>query len=190
MITDQIPQLTQRIATMAGRLKRPAAAVKVAGRAVQNVLTAHFRAKNQAPNKRGWRKSGFWGQVRDSTQLTTTDMSCQVVVNDPRFQQRLRGGLITAKTGSALAIPLKPEFQGVNPSTFPKDRFFLVRSKKGRSLGLLAEKQADGSLRLCYVLKRSVTQQADPTALPELRVIEAAASKALGQQLAREARRL
>lgn len=186
-IKSELPLLTARLNAMAGKLKRPAAGVKAAGRAVQNVLTKHFRAKNQVLNKRGWRKSGFWKQVRDSVQMEAQELRCTVVINDPRFMQRLHGGTIRPKAGrSAIAIPLKPEFAGVNPSFFPRDKFILVKSKRGRSLGLLAEKLADGSLRICYVLRRSVDQAADPTALPELHVIEAAASAALQDRLARE----
>lgn len=188
MIKDDFLLLSRRLARLAGVLKRPSAGVKAAGRAVQNVLTRHFREKNQIPNKRGWRKSGFWAQVRSSVQLDAQDMRCTVVINDPRFNQKLHGGVIKPKTGKALAIPLKPEFAGVNPSTFPRDRFFLVKSKRGKNLGILAEKNADGSLRLCYVLKRSVTQEPDATALPKLEVIEAAARKALEDAILRELR--
>ena len=186
MITDELPKLTQRLGVLAKVLKRPEAGVKAAGRAVQNVLTKHFREKNQVLNKRGWKKSGFWAQIRQSVQLDAQGMKCSVVINDPRFNQRLYGGVITPKTGKALAIPLKEEFKGVNPSTFGKDRFFLIKSKKGKNLGILAEKNSDGSLKLCYVLRRSVKQDADATALPKLEVIEATARKALEDAIMRE----
>lgn len=164
-MNDDLTALTARLNEMAARLKKPGAGIKAAGRAVENVLKKHFRAKNQVLNKRGWKKSGFWAQVRDSVQMQdVTELRCTVVINDPRFMQRLHGGVITPKRAKAIAIPLKPEFAGINPATFPRDRFILVKSKKGKNLGLLAEKLPDGSLRLCYVLRRSVTQQADAAA--------------------------
>ncbi|MES2596065.1 MAG: hypothetical protein V4662_12050 [Verrucomicrobiota bacterium] len=187
---DEIPQLAKRLSEMAAKLKKPGAAVKVAGRAVQNTLKKHFTQKNKVPNKRGWKKSGFWGQVRESTQLMMEGESkCIVIINDPRFMQRLHGGRITPKDGrKAISIPLKPEFAGINPSFFGRDHFILVKSKSGKSIGFLATRQADGSLRMCYVLRKYVDQAADPTALPLLSVIEAAAGKALTDQMARELR--
>jgi hypothetical protein len=185
-ITSDLEQIAARLNAFGAELKRPVAGMKAATRAVGGVLKKHFRTKNQVLNKKGWKKQGFWKQLRDSVQETFTDTSGSVVVNDPRFLQKVYGGTITPKTGKALAIPLKAEFYGVNPATFAKDRFFLLKSKKGKNLGFLAEKQADGSLKLCYVLRRSVTQAADPTALPPLAELEAAAMKALSAQLERE----
>ncbi len=185
-LSDDLAKLESRLNALVATLRKPEAGVKVAARAVGNVLKKHFRAKASVLNKRGWKSQGFWGQVRSSVQESFDGLSGSVVVNDPRFLQKVYGGVIKAKRGSAIAIPLKAEFYGVSPSTFDKDRFFFLKSKKGKNVGILAEKNADGSVKLCYVLRRQVTQGADATALPPLKDLENAAAKALREVLTRD----
>ena len=184
--SSDLAKLETRLNRLAATLRKPEAGVKVATRAVGNVLKKHFRAKASVLNKRGWKSQGFWGQVRSSVQESFDGAAGSVVVNDPRFLQKLYGGVIKAKRGSAIAIPLKAEFYGVSPSSFDKDRFFFLKSKKGKNVGILAEKKDDGSIKLCYVLRRQVSQGADKTALPPLSELENAAAKALRDVLTRD----
>lgn len=174
------------VSELAKGMERPAAGLRVTGRAVQNHLKKHFTKRNQVTNKRGWKRQHFWAQIRDSTQLETSAKSATVVVNDPRFLLKVFGGTVRPKVAKALAIPLKEEFYGVSPSTFGKDRFFLVKSKTGKNLGILAEKNPDGSLRLCYVLKKSTRHAPDPAALPSLDEVLAVAAQAMSDFQARE----
>jgi len=190
IVSDDFRAVESLIVGMAAALERPAAGIKVVGRAVQNHLKKHFTKRNQVINKRGWKKQGFWAQVRDSVQLSSDANSTTIVVNDPRFLQKVFGGTIRAKQAKALAIPLKEEFYGVNPATFGKDRFFVIKSKQGKNLGILAEKNPDGSLRLCYVLKKQVTQKADANALPDLDEVLAVAAKAMSDFTERELAKL
>lgn len=165
---DDFRALEALVVETASKLERPIAGLKVAARAVGNHTKKHFTKRNQVTNKRGWKRQFFWAQIRDSVQVTSDDVSATIVVNDPRFLLKVFGGTVRPKVAKALAIPLKEEFYGVNPSTFPRDKFILVKSKKGKNLGILAEKLPDGSLRLAYVLKRQTQHKPDPDALPPL----------------------
>lgn len=182
--------IRQQIGDLTKKVQNPGDGFMIAGRAVQNELKKHFRGKNQKPNKRGWRKSGFWSQIRDSTQLIKSGQGAIVEINDPRFNQKLHGGTITPKRGKALAIPMEQEFYGVNPSTF-QGRFDFIPRNKGRLVGLLAETLADKSIRVAYILLKSVDQDAEEDALPPMAELEAVAVKTLAgwvkRQLARKA---
>lgn len=188
--SDDFRAVEQLVNELFEGVAKPAGAVKIAGRSAQNTLRKHFTQRNQVTNKKGWRRQFFWQQIRDSVQLATTDTSATVVVNDPRFLLKVFGGVVRPKRAKALAIPLKEEFCGVNPSTFPKDKFIVVKSKKGNSIGLLAEKQPDGSLRLAYVLRKLATHRPDPNALPPLDDILAGVQKAVVDYRERELQRI
>lgn len=170
MTTDDWKRLEAKAAALISRLDNPGPILHVVARAAGNVLRRHFRRR--PPNKKGWTSAGFWGQVADSVQEDYDAKSATIVVNDPRFLFKMRGGVLKPKRAKALAIPLAPEFYGVLPSTFPRDRFFLIKDKKGKHLGILAQKNPDGSLRLCYVLKKSTTHKPDPQALPPISEME------------------
>lgn len=68
-------------------------ALNVAGGAVQQHLRSHFVKPNQRPDKKGWAKSGFWSEVRNSVVQVPLDrgglgwqqVGVRVQVNDPRF---------------------------------------------------------------------------------------------------------
>ena len=156
----------------------PVRASRVAGTAVRGVLQRHFADLNLRPNKQGWSKTGFWAQVRASVVQIEDDRGVTVQVNDPRFALRLHGGEVTPKKSRALAIPLKPEFRGVNPRALG-DRLFMVRSKSGKAIGYLAERNPDGSLRMAYALKRRTVHKPDPGVMPTPADIEASALRAV-----------
>lgn len=188
--SDDFRAVEQLVNELFEGVAKPAGALKIAGRTVQNSLKKHFARRNQVTNKKGWKRQYFWQQIADSVQLATTDTSATVVVNDPRFLLKVFGGVVRPKRAKALAIPLKEEFYGVNPSTFPKDKFILVKSKQGQNLGLLAEKQPDGSLRLAYVLRKIATHKPDSNALPPLDDILAGVQKAVLDYRDREIQRI
>lgn len=112
-----------------GRLRRMAADLTaqevsmVAGRAVANLLRAHFRGLEQRPQKDGWwkrlnpgqwPKTHFWSQVRNSTQNPQHDGpdGAVVSINHVGFAQRLRGGPISARKSKFLTIPVHPQAYG------------------------------------------------------------------------------
>lgn len=165
----------------AGRVRDQAAVCKVGANAVGNKLKSHFRELNQRPNEDGWKKSGFWAQIRDSVQVLTDGNAGVVQINDPRINLKIFGGTVTPKTAKALSIPLHEEFKGVLPSTFPRDKFFFLPTKSGGdNVGVLAEALGDGTIRAAYLLRKRTTHAPQADALPpmeELREIAVAAMK-------------
>ena len=77
------------------------------------------------------------------------------------------GGIVLAKPGKSLAIPLRPENKGKWPSErFPTkgDAFVLRRKASGKAFwrrGKMTE-----PLRLQYLLVKSVRMRADPSVFP------------------------
>lgn len=173
--------------------RRPRAVLMAAGRAGRNELVKHFRQKNRDnPNKLGGKRQNFWNAVASSTQTPIPNEgnnSVTVSITDPRFAQKLFGGTIRAKRVRNLAIPLTPEAYGRSPRTFEAEtglKLIFIRTRGG---GILGTRRSEYSqfLQVEYLLKPSVTQQADPTALPDHQrladVVTQAAQSALDRQL-------
>lgn len=173
--------------------RKPRAVLVAAGRAGRNELVKHFRQKNRDnPNKLGGPRQNFWNAVARSTQTPIPNEgnnSVTVSITDPRFGQKLFGGTIRAKRVRNLAIPLTPEAYGRSPRTFEAEtglKLIFIRTRGG---GILGTRRSEYSqfLQVEYLLKPSVTQQADPTALPDHQrladVVTQAAQSALDRQL-------
>jgi len=177
-------------------------------------LQDHFRAKNAEPNKRGWSKTGFWAQLARVTEVeSVTAAGATVTVADHRFAIHLYGGTIKP-TGERkfLSISLVEEARGLNPSSYEHKtgrELFTIghvkllfekrdnggtsslteategRRKGGSSIPLAARQQ----LRPVYALAREANVKADPTAMPEPAVLEAALSEEASDFLEREFRK-
>jgi hypothetical protein len=171
--------------------RRPRAVLAAAGRAGRNELVRHFRAKNRAePNTLGGKRTHFWNAVARSTQAPVVDDGTNTVtitITDPRFAQKIFGGTITAKRARNLAIPQTPEAYGRSPRTFTAETglaLFFFRKNGG---AFLAHTTNLADLTIHYILKPSVHQDPDPTALPDEahleRVVLDAADAALQRQL-------
>lgn len=152
--------------------KRPRALLVAAGRAAYNQLRKHFRGKDKTPNALGGERSHFWLQVMRSTQAPLPDEDARTVtisITDPRIAQKVYGGTITAKRAKALTIPVSPEAYGRTAAVLEQElnvKLFVLPSQFGG--GLLAQALSDNSIQIHYVLRPSVDQDPDPTALPEM----------------------
>lgn len=158
---------------------------KIGANAVANRIKGHFRELNQRPSKNGGKKSNFWSQIRDSVQVLASGEGAVVQINDPRFNLKYFGGVVTPKTAKALAIPLAPEFEGVLPSTFPRNRFFYLKSEKGDNLGILAEHLGGGQIRAAYLLRKRTTHAPQADALPPLDELRSIAVEAITRAIMR-----
>lgn len=154
------------------RAKNPAALLKVVGRQLANDLKKHFRAKDRShANQLSDRRSHFWLAVSRTVQNPeqTGYNQISVSVTHPAIAQKVFGGTITAKRAKALTIPVEERAYGRTAATFEHEtglKLFLLRTGKGSfQKAVLAVKEGKG-LVVEYILKRSVTQDADPTALP------------------------
>lgn len=127
-------------------------------------LKAHFRKKNQKPNRLGGSRSGFWLAMAEATAVERADADgARVTVADQRFNIHLYGGRIVPKVAKALTIPLVAEAHGESVASYVrKTGNFLFRNKKET---VLMEADGDG-VRPVYALRKSVTIQRDADALP------------------------
>lgn len=186
VLTVGFEQAGKRLRDLSLKFAQPQRAFKVAGNAVANKLKKHFRERNQEPNAEGWKKSGFWAQIRDSVQVLDEGNGAVVQINDPRFNLKFYGGTVTPKRGRALSIPLHEEFKGVLPSTFPKDKFFFLPNEDGDNVGILAEHLGNNTIRPAYLLRSKTTHKADPDALPPMADLQAEALTAVQRFFERE----
>lgn len=191
IVLDIDDRATPRLAKRMALLARPRPILAAAGKAVEVALKEHFARKEAQPNKMGWPKTHFWGRrIRPATQLVrASDTEAVVSVSDPALAMRLRGGTIRPKEGKYLAIPARAEAYGRSPKTFDDLHFVPTGNGRGylaRNLQTSARIGKDGKVRrgglsggeAMYWLVRHVRQQADPSALPRHRDLEAAAARA------------
>ena len=104
----------------------------------------------------------FWGDVASAALLARVDaQSALVAVDHVAAAQKQYGGTIRAKNAKALTIPITEEASGKRAAEFAMGgrELFTIVSKAGNTI--LGYANGDDFVPL-YVLKRSVTQKADP----------------------------
>jgi len=144
----------------------------VLGRAAANELKKHFRKRNQRGNKLGGKRTNFWSAVAQSVQSPRSQGGGIVIhISHPAIGQKVHGGTITATKANNLAIPIDPRAHGNSPRVFQGLKFAMIGGVK--FLGL-----RESIFQALYVLKKSVTQDADPNALPKVSDMAAALEKA------------
>jgi len=150
---------------------------RVLGRAASNELKKHFRSRNSAqPNRLGGARTNFWSAVAASVQSPALRPGRIVIpVNHPAIAQKVHGGTITARKAKNLAIPIHPRAHGKSPRVFPGLTFAMTGGGT-KLLGL--PRDGGGGIDWLYVLKPSVTQEADPQALPAARTVSDALTRA------------
>jgi hypothetical protein len=105
-----------------------------------------------------------------------------VTIRDRRFAQKLYGGTITPKNADALTIPESPEAYGRTAGTFEAEtglKLFVVKiggtkANDFENAILAAHENGKSGFTVEYLLTKSVTQQADADALPDMRLLETA----------------
>lgn len=160
-------------------------------------LRAHFQTRAAQPNKTGWTSPAgkFWERIHWKTNYLSADESGATIrISDPAIAQKIHGGTITPKKGKYLALPAIAEAYGRIPSQL-HNLHLLIRWRDGvrRAVALVenysqslklgrprkdgSRKQTVGEVRggtVWYWLVKSVTQRADPAALPPREKMEAA----------------
>lgn len=189
---------TVRLEQLGAQVGDPAALAAVVGREGVNRVKAHFRAKHRRePNRLNpGRRQNFWLGVAQSVSapvISAGGTTVTISISDPRFAQKVFGGTITAKRAGSLTIPVSPDAYGRTTKTFEAEtglKLFLLRvgRKGGSKFGnaVLATARG-GGIQVEYVLRRSVTQAADPTALPDRAEFQAALIQRAEQWAARNA---
>jgi hypothetical protein len=161
------------------RIGNPTGLAKVVGQQLKTSLRRHFLTKDRnepsALGTAGGRRTHFWNQIRDSVSNATVlngGSAVTVSISDARFAQKYYGGRITAKAAGALTIPLVPEAYAMRASTYEAEtglKLFILRKPEENKAFLAAEQ--DGQVRVIYLLTKSVDQDKDPTALPDMDVL-------------------
>ncbi len=182
---------TPRLEELRRQTTRPKGMLTVAGRRVSNVLREHFHMRNSEGNRRGWQvRSNFWSKVvAAATHFEgATDTEATVRIASYEFLHKLQGGVIRAKSGRMLAIPLTATAKKAGSPREWGDKkrgeIFVLKSKE-ENKAFLARKKGENAIELLYLLIASVNQEADPRALPPKGTLEAAAEDEAGKFLER-----
>lgn len=165
MITVRIDDTKARAKLQAvGKALDPARVNKVAAYGVMNLVKRHLRTINsERPNKLGGKRTNFYSEARQATHMFSDAREGIVAISKTGFAQRRYGGVITAVNRKYRTIPIAREAHGARASDFPGA---FVANIKGK--GYIATKAGkDSPLHLLFALVKSVTQEADPTVLPD-----------------------
>lgn len=158
---------------------------KYVGMGFARTLQRHFKTLDKRPNKRGWRRLGFWGGIARATSFLSANESGATVsisgVEGSMFAAKVFGARITPKGGKKfLAIPAIESRYGVMPSTLPQGELQFRRTRKG---GILGKISADGAMTVHYWLVRSANIPRDAAALPSPESVRADAEKSISTYL-------
>lgn len=154
-----------------GRVRNPQGMLRAVAKRAEGELKAHFNRRDQdSPNKLGGKRTNFWAQVEKTVFSEVDDANGMVNlgVSHPAFAQKLYGGVIRAKSARALTIPVTAEAYGKTTAEFESVtglRLFLI---KPNNTALLASRlEGAQGIKVQYVLKAEVNQEADAEALPD-----------------------
>lgn len=168
----------RRMSQLLGQVRRPRAIMAAVGREGRNQLVKHFRQKDRTGrNRLGGKREHFWLRIGRSVQTPLVDeggTKVTISINDPRFAQKVFGGVIQAKRARSLTIPVHKDSYGRSAGVFEQEtglKLFLLPGDFGA--GLLAAVEGNKRVTVYYVLRKSVRQDKDPTALPDPQELEA-----------------
>lgn len=137
---------------------------RVLGRAAANELKKHFRERNKQGNKLGGKRTHFWSRVAQSVNSpASVPGKILIPITHPAIAQKVFGGMISATKAKNLAIPISPKAHGKSPRVFTNLQFAMTRA----GVKLLGMQDGNGGMDWLYVLKKSVSQDKDPQALPK-----------------------
>lgn len=175
----------KRIEALEAKLADRAALNKYVGMGFARTLQRHFKMLDKRPNKRGWRRLGFWGGIARATSFLSADENGATVsisgVEGPKFAAKVFGARVAPRDGKKfLAIPAIASRYGVMPSTLPEGELEFKRTRKG---GLLGKIRADGTMAVHYWLVKSATIPRDANALPTTDAVLEDAKKSINTYL-------
>ena len=114
----------------------------------------------------GRMSTGWFSNIARKWFLSSADASGAVISNpdeDGSLRHKIRGGTITAKNAGALTIPLVPEAHGRRAADYQSEirELFTIPNKSA-----LFEAVEGGGGRAVYALRKSITQDPWPDAIP------------------------
>jgi len=185
----------ERLPVLLSRVRNPSVLMARLGRATANNLKAHFRTKDKTPNRLGGKRTHYWRQVADSVQnpqVAEGGRTVSVSINHASIAQKLIGGEIRAKRVSFLTIPVSPDAHGRTALTFETEtglKLFFLKVGQGKTGNAVLATDRGLGIQIEYILTKSVNQDPDPTALPNMEALSVTllslAEKHLAQELAK-----
>lgn len=150
------------------------------GASVAELIRRHLVEKDQTPNQLGGRRTHFYAAAAQQTFWTAAEDHAEVTVAKDGIRQRLLGGTIRPVNAKALTIPIAAEAYGRRASEFGPELRLLKSNggPDGNTVGVLVLGEGVNAQAL-YVLRTLVTQEADPSVLPEDDDLMAAAREGL-----------
>ena len=157
-----------------------AAAAEGAAQALRDAWTDRSMS---APDREGWRHTGYWQDASESVSARPEGDHAIVSADKEGVRLHWRGGVVRPVNARRLAIPLRPEVQGVNPREGRiRDLFVIASRKAGRAV--LAGKGPGGTVRAYWLLLASTTHLPDSSVVPLADMAAAAADWARDAALA------
>ena len=174
------------------------------GGGARRIFQQHFsQLDDEHGNSHGWPRTHFYAKAARSTRYEVEGDGVTVSTGKTGIMQRRFGGTIKPVNGGALTIPAIAEAYGHRAGKFPNLEMIWP---KGHSVGMLVERQGseikigkdrrkgrEGQTRLkqgnqlggrvFFWLVAQVTQEADPSVLPEDGLLEDAIHLAVFQYL-------
>jgi len=178
------PELTRLINAATPGSEPFRSACEAIGAAVANQWRENF--ESLPSNRMGWPTTNFYKRASRSTSYQVESDGATVSCNLLGIRQRFFGGVINAVNAKNLAIPADAESYGKRPAEFggalrlvvfgrgPGVPMALVATravgtviepKRGKGKGFKPVASLLGA-KVLFWLKKSVTQEADPTVLP------------------------
>jgi len=185
-ISDQATPVIRAI----GRAVRPDSLNPIVGRSAVNTFREHLFGVDRArPNALGGSRTHFYAAAARGTHFDVLPDGVMLSVNQVGIRQRVVGGTITPKKAKYLTIPARAEAHGKRASEF--NDLVVVFGAGGRPVALArasqslighkrdkvtghvtgATKRGSAGGEILFWLRKSVTQQADPSVVPYMELV-------------------
>ena len=177
-----------------------------AGSSVMRLIIDHLAGLNEErANALGGRRTHFYAKAAKATSYAVRPGGATVSISKTGFAQRLFGGEIRPVNSKYLTIPARAEAHGRRAREFDNleilfgrngpyalaERHFTElrwrqKTKRGKGVKSVYKYAAAGADRgggVFYWLVKSVTQDPDPTVLPQMDVLLSTAREAISEHL-------
>lgn len=159
----------------------PQTVAMIAAAAVADETQLHLIRYGAAhPNKLGGETTGYYQRLAANTVAAQTQNGASVTTTGPGVNQRIYGGVINAKAGRYLAIPVDALAHGKSPRSMNLTP--VIRYINGKPRMVALEEPTTG--RRMFVLKASVKQAGDPEVVPSRTRLEEVIGGAVDKAIA------
>lgn len=151
-----------------------------AGGAVVALVQQRLRDYGRThPNRLGGPTTNYYGRAADFTGLRVYGGTVDISTTQVGIDHRIYGGVITARKGKYLAIPVDVQAMGKSPRSMNLVPVIRFLNGKPRLLALAEP----GTGRRMFAMKNSVRQFGDPAIMPSESEVQAAADGGVAEAL-------